>query len=176
MVSPKFYRSLLVSPVEAYVVVQAYLANDHLAAPKIVHSEVNGVYDSLALELANNLEVVNGAQSSNGSSPRRAFLTLLIYQIADGKMALSFAHVDESGGSQMRYSGAAWMAALKGDKWVPIDPLRLSPHEHRGPRMYTLAVESANSLRSLYGNGRPPLSQFAVKGARDSAAHETRLR
>jgi hypothetical protein len=176
MVSPRFYKSLLISPVEAYIVVRGDLANDHLVWSKIVHSESNGAYDALALELANNLQILNGTQSDTTGQPRRILVTLLVYQIADGKMAISFAHFDESGGSQLRYSGAAWMAALKGDKWVTIDPIRLSPHERRGPRTYTMAIETPNGFRSLYGNGRPPVGQLSVNGARVSAAHEIRPR
>src|SRR5262245_53240072 len=71
MVSPKFYRSLLISPVEAYVLVRGDLANDHLVWPKIVHSESNGAYDSLALELASNLQILNGTQSNTIGQPRR---------------------------------------------------------------------------------------------------------
>ena len=176
MVSPKFYKSLLISPIEAYVVVRGNLANDHLVWPKLIHSEFSGTYDALALELAGNLQILNSAQSDTIGAPRRVLVTLLVYQIADGKMAISFAHFEDSGGSQLRYSGAAWMAALKGDKWVTIDPFHLSPHERRGPRAYTMAVEEANGFRNLYGNGRQPIGQMSVKGARVSAAHETRVR
>jgi len=82
----------------------------------------------------------------------------LIYQIVDGTMAISFAQAEGAGGNQLRDSGAAWMAVLKGDKWATIEPTRLTPHEKRGPRMYTLAIEPANSARTLQGNGRPPLA------------------
>jgi len=104
-------------------------------------------------------------------APRTAFVDLLIYKIADGTMAISFAHFDEAGGNQLRYSGAAWMATRKGDKWVSIEPRQLTPHERRGPRMYTLAVEPANSARSLQGNGRPSIATMSVKGANISATH-----
>src|SRR6476659_9934744 len=71
MVSPRFYKSLLISPVEAYIVVRGDLANDHLVWSKIVHSESNGAYDALALELANNLQILNGTQSDTTGQPRR---------------------------------------------------------------------------------------------------------
>jgi hypothetical protein len=48
-------------------------------------------------------------------------LHLLIYQIADGTMALSFAHLDEPGGDQAKYFGCARLAVLKSDgKWTQI--------------------------------------------------------
>jgi hypothetical protein len=152
------------------------LATDHLQAAKVIHTEMNGKYDSLALELANNLQVVNYLQADTTRVARNVFVDLLIYQIADGKLAISSAHVEEPGGGRLRYSGAAWMAVLKNDKWVTIEPLRLAPHERRGARTYTLAVEAPDSLRNLNGGAPPPLSQFAIKGGAISASHSLRSR
>src|SRR3954463_7212503 len=59
IVSPKFYRSLLISPVEGWIVVRGDLMNDHLAGTRIIRSELGGVYDHLALDLANNLQIVD---------------------------------------------------------------------------------------------------------------------
>lgn len=171
MVSPKFYRSLLVSPVEGRIVVRGEVAKDRVLGPKVIHSELGGSYDSLALELASNLKILNFTQSDTSASSRRVLVNLLIYQIADGKMAVSFAHFEEAGGSQLRYSGAAWVAVLKGDKWVRLPPSRLSPYEQGGPRSYTVAVEAPNSLRSLYGNGRPPISTLSVQGGQEAPTH-----
>jgi len=164
IVSPKFYRSLLISPVEGWIVVRGDLMNDHLAGIKIIRSELGGAYDRLALDLANNLQVVDYTRTDRSGTPHAVFVHLLIYKIADGTMAISFAHFDEAGGNQLRYSGAAWMAAHKGGAWVTIEPRQLTPHERRGPRMYTLAVEPANSARSLQGNGRPSIAMMSVKG------------
>jgi hypothetical protein len=45
---------------------------------------------------------------------------LLVYQIADGTMVLSFAHLDEPGGDQVEYYGCARLLVLKADKWTEI--------------------------------------------------------
>ncbi|HZE12688.1 MAG TPA: hypothetical protein VE086_02935 [Chthoniobacterales bacterium] len=176
IVSPKFYRSLLISPIEGWIVVRGALMNDHLTGTKIIRSELGGTYDRLALDLANNLQIVDYTRDDMSGAPRAVFVHLLIYKIADGTLAMSFAHFDDVGGNQLRYSGAAWMAALKGDKWVTIEPRQLTPHERRGPRMYTLAVEAANSARSLQGNGRPSIAMMSVKGRPVSVTHSTRVR
>ena len=158
IVSPKFYRSLLISPVEGWIVVRGDLVNNHLRAVKVIHSELDGRYDALASELASNLQVLDKTYAQTGIHSPAVLVHLLIYQIADGKLALSFAHFDETGGSQLRYSGSAWMAVEKApNRWVTIEPRRLSPHELRGPRTYTIAVETPNSLRSLRGNAAPPI-------------------
>lgn len=172
IVSPKFYRSLAISPVEGWIVVRGNLVQNHLAAPRVARSELGGKYDRLALELAHNLQIVDQTRVDTASTGRPLLVHLLIYHIADGTMAISFAQVEGAGGNQLRYSGAAWMAVLKGDKWVTIEPARLTPHEQRGPRMYTLAIEPANSARTLQGNGRPPLaSTITIQGAGINATH-----
>src|SRR4051812_8959776 len=171
IVSPKFYRSLLISPLQSWVVVRGSLLNDHLSGTRVIRSDMGGEYDQLALELANNLQIVDYTRTDRSGNNRTVSVHLLIYQIADGTMAMSFAHFDEAGGNQLRYSGAAWMAVLKGDKWVTIEPRQLTPHERRGPRTYTLAVEPANSARSLQGNGRPSTAAMAIKGGEINAHH-----
>jgi hypothetical protein len=176
IVSPKFYRSLLISPVKGWIVVRGDLVNDHLLGPRVVHSELGGSYDKLALELAQNLQIVDYTRPDLFSSRRAIFVHLLIYEIADGAMAMSFAHLDESGGNQLRYSGAAWMAVEKTGRWITIEPRQLTPHERRGPRTYTLAVEAPGSTRSLQGNGRPSLAAMSVRGGPVTAAHSTRVR
>jgi len=94
-------------------------------------------------------------------------------------MAISFAHFGETGGEQLRYSGAAWLAVEKGpNKWETIEPRRLTPHEVRGPRTYTIEVETANSTHSLRGNGPPPIGSIVqVQPSPNMAAtHTTRER
>jgi len=176
IVSPKFYRSLAISPVQGWIVVRGNLVENHVAGARVVRSELGGKYDRLALELAHNLQIVDHTRVDTASTGRPVLVHLLVYQIADGTMAMSFAHLDGPGGNQFRYSGAAWMAVLKGDKWVTIEPSRLTPHEQRGPRLYTLAIEPANSTRSLQGNGRPPIASMTVQGAGVNATHSLKDR
>ena len=176
IVSPKFYRSLAISPVHGWIVVRGNLVENHVAGARVVRSELGGKYDRLALELAHNLQIVDHTRVDRSSTGQPVLVHLLIYQIADGTLAMSFAHVDGPGGNQLRYSGAAWMAVLKDDKWVPIEPSRLTPGERRGPRMYTLAVEPANSTRTLQGNGRPPIASMSVQGAGINSGHSLKDR
>lgn len=120
-VSPKFYQSLLVSPIEGWIVVRANLAGSRLAGARVIRSELNGVYDQLALKLANEAQVAGYYSIERPNLGSSVLLHLLIYQIADGTMALSFAHLDEPGGDQMEYWGCARLAVLKSDgKWIEI--------------------------------------------------------
>jgi hypothetical protein len=120
-ISPKFYKSLLISPVEGWVTVRAQLSGTRLAGMRVIKSDVNGTYDSLALKLAGEVRLSGSFSTDRRASPS-ILLHLLIYQIADGTMALSFAHFDEPGGDQMTYYGCAKLSVLKSDgKWTEIE-------------------------------------------------------
>lgn len=150
IVSRKFYQSLLISPVRGWIVVRGQLVNGRLSGSRIAHSELGGEYDQLALDLANNLLVVGFARSEMTGVAPPVLLHVLIYEIADGRLALSFAHLETPGGTQMRNYGSAWMAVEKRNHlWVTIDPLSLAPYEKRGPRAYTLAIENPQAKTKL---------------------------
>jgi hypothetical protein len=151
IVSPRFYRTLLISPVQGWIVVRGQLAaGTHMFGAGIIHSELGGAYDQLALELARNLVVIGYPHVELGDPSPTILLHVLIYQIKDGRLAVSFAHFDNAGGSQMRYYGCAWMAVEKPNHlWETIDPKNLQANEPRGPRTYALAVESPNARSRL---------------------------
>ena len=117
-ISPKFYRTLLVSPVEGWVVVRANLAGTHLAGARIVRSDLNGAYDALALERASQVTIARYYTLDRPYLTGSVLVHLLIYKTADGTLALSFAHLDEPGGDQNEYWGCTKLAVLKADgKW-----------------------------------------------------------
>jgi hypothetical protein len=120
-ISPKFYKSLLISPVEGWIVVRGNLSGTHLSGLKVKRSDLGGAYDAKALQLASEVRFAGNYTLDRPNTPPSVLLHLLIYQIADGTMALSFAHFDEPGGDQMEYYGCARLAVLKSDgKWVEI--------------------------------------------------------
>jgi hypothetical protein len=150
IVSRKFYQSLLISPVRGWIVVRGQLVDGRLSGSRIAHSELDGAYDQLALDLANNLLVVGFERSEMTGVAPPVLVHVLIYEIADGRLALSFAHLETPGGTQMRNYGSAWMAVEKPNHlWVTIDPASLAPYEKRGPRAYTLAIENPQAKTKL---------------------------
>jgi hypothetical protein len=150
IVSPKFYSTLLISPVAGWIVARGQLTGTGLASPRIVHSELDGAYDSLTVELANNLQILGYPRMESGQPYPSVLVHVLVYQIRDGKLALSFANLDGAGGSQLRYYGAAWMAVEKPNHlWVTIEPIRLASYEKRGPHTFTLGVELPNAKVNL---------------------------
>lgn len=121
-VSRKFYQSLLVSPVEGMITVRGQLSGTRLAGVRVIKSDLNGAYDKLALKLASEVRMAGNPSTDRPNTPPSVILHLLIYKIADGTMALSFAHLDEPGGDQLAYYGCAKLAVLKSDgKWTQID-------------------------------------------------------
>jgi hypothetical protein len=49
MVKPQFFKSLLVSPIEAWITVRGHIVGHRVAGARVVHSELSGKYDALAL-------------------------------------------------------------------------------------------------------------------------------
>jgi len=119
-ISPKFYKSLTVSPVKGWVVVRGKLIGTRISGARIIHSELNGEFDDLALKLAKEVQLAGyfGIDNRTGGN---ILMHLLIYQIADGTMALSFPHLAGPGGDQQKYFGCAKLSVLKADgTWTEI--------------------------------------------------------
>jgi hypothetical protein len=120
-ISPKFYKSLLVSPIEGLVIVRAQLYGTRLSGGRVVHSELNGAYDAIALERAKDVSISGYYALEKINQTATVLLHLLIYKIADGTAALSFVQVDEPGSNQDQYYGCAVLAVRKTDgTWTEI--------------------------------------------------------
>jgi hypothetical protein len=120
-VSRKFYKTLLISPVDGWVIVRATLSGTRLGGARIIRSDMDGAYDALALQRAKEVLISANYSTDRPNLGSSVLLHLLIYKIADGTMALSFAHLDEPGGDQADYYGCARLAVLKADgKWTEI--------------------------------------------------------
>jgi hypothetical protein len=119
-VSPKFYKSLLVSPLEGWIVVRASLAGTRLAGARVIRSELSGLFDPLALQLAKEAQIAGNYTIDRPNTKSSVLLHLLVYEIADATMVLSFAHLDEPGGDQMEYYGCSRLLILKNNQWSEI--------------------------------------------------------
>ncbi len=120
-VSPNFFKSLTISQVDGWIVVRGQLTGTRLSGSRVIHSELDGAYDSLALQIAAESEIkgYNSIGSLNRSVP--VLVHVLVYRIADGTMVLSFPTFDSPGENQLRYYGCANLAVLKDDHtWVSI--------------------------------------------------------
>lgn len=121
-ISPRFYRSLCVSPIQGLVVVRANLIDTHLSGVRIIHSEMDGRFDQLALKLAKEQVIAGYYGIDQPGRAGRVFLHLVVYQIADGTMVLCFPTFDEPGGDQIRTWGCAKLLVLKNNgTWDEIE-------------------------------------------------------
>jgi len=120
-ISPKFYKSLLISPVQGLVVVRGHLSGTKLSGLRVTKSDLGGAYDSYAMKMAGDVRVAGNYTVEDPNRAPSVLVHVLIYQIADGTMALSFAHFDEPGGDQLDYYGCARLAVQKSDgSWSEI--------------------------------------------------------
>jgi hypothetical protein len=119
-VSPKFYNSLLKSPIQGWTVVRAQLSGTRLSGARVIRSGLQGLYDPLALQLAKEAVIAGNYSIDRPNVPSSVLLHVLVYQIADGNLVLSFAHLDEAGGDQAEYYGCARLLVLKSNKWTEI--------------------------------------------------------
>lgn len=103
----------------------------------MTHSELNGEYDSLAVNLANNLELIDFASVNDGPGSRAVIVNVLVYRIADGTLTLSFRELRRRRWKQVHYYGAAWTAVEKANHlWITIEPNGYFESQRRPPRSY----------------------------------------
>jgi hypothetical protein len=71
-ISPKFFKTLLISPIQSRVVVRGELSGTRLAGLRVVHSESNAQWDALALQRASEVRMA-GMTRSTGQIRRAPF-------------------------------------------------------------------------------------------------------
>ena len=120
-ISPKFFKTLLISPVDGWVIVRGNISGTRISGARVVRSDLKGKFDAHALKLAREVHLAGSFSLDKPRTGGSVLMHLLIYQIADGTMALSFPHLDGAGGDQQEYLGCARLAVLKADgKWTEI--------------------------------------------------------
>jgi hypothetical protein len=120
-ISPKFYESLRISPIRGHIVVRAQLIGTKVSGGRVVKSDLGGAYDRLAVDRANEIRIWRHYKLDSQSPMTPVLLHLMIYEITDGTMALSFANLDGPGDDQLDYFGCAKLSVLKSDgSWAEI--------------------------------------------------------
>ena len=114
------YGSLAISPVSAWLTARAAVVNGHSTGATITHSEGDGVYDKMLLEMANSYSVTGANTTESRLAHDYLNVHLLIYDVKDGKMAICFSHNDDPRYNGRAQIGTAWVGVLQGGKWVTI--------------------------------------------------------
>ncbi|MDQ6656434.1 MAG: hypothetical protein M3Y80_11545 [Verrucomicrobiota bacterium] len=142
-VSAKFYKTLLISPVKGWITVRGQLAGIKMVGARIIRSDLGGSFDQLALKLADELQIQGNFTTGSLTRTSSVLLHVVIYDIADGTLALSFANLDGPG-EQMRYWGCSKLEVLHPDgTWEHIK----GPEGLEGKGMMVRASDFSNNLQ-----------------------------
>jgi hypothetical protein len=99
---PKAYSRLVNEPIKAWIVVRGQVVNNKVAGARISRSEGNGVYDKVALQMAEGMELYS---FETGSRIHASVLVhILIYQLPKGEHAFALAQNDAVGDANLIYS------------------------------------------------------------------------
>ena len=148
-VGPKFYQSLLASPLDDWSVVRAQVTGTRLARPRVIRPAANSAYNSLALKFATGMTLVANERGKGVRQGDSALMHLLIYKIADGVMAVSFAHPEAAADQQMKNVGQ----------------IRLSVKTKEGPWTEIKASETQQERgRRLRRMDRMPMDAISIPG------------
>lgn len=137
-VGPKFYRSLLASPLDDWSTVRAQVSGRRLTHPRVIRPAANPAYNSLALKNASRLALAANERSKGFRPGDSALMHLLVYKIADGFMAVSFAHPEVAADQPMKNFGH----------------IRLSVRTKEGPWTEIKASETRRKRSPIHEYGR----------------------
>jgi hypothetical protein len=127
--SPKLYKSLCVSNVDAWVVA---LIPPHGGDAKIVHSEAGGVFDKMALAMAKGWSPVGYDTTESRVNSPSLKVHLLIYKIVDGLMAVNFSNNDQAFHAGIQRTDV-WVGVMRGGKWTTVGGTKIM---RQSPDMY----------------------------------------
>lgn len=105
------YSRLVNAPVKAYILVRGQVANNKVSGARVVHTEANGVYDKVAVQMANTMTVYSDIIGSR--IPSTVLIHVFIYGLPDkSEDALSIAQNDAVGAANLVYSRSLMMRHL----------------------------------------------------------------
>jgi hypothetical protein len=96
------YAKLANEPVKAWIQCRGQVVNSRVVGARVVHSEGGGVYDKVAVQMANGMELFTDVTTSR--LPPAALVHILVYQLPKGEHAIALAQDDSLGGSNFIYS------------------------------------------------------------------------
>ena len=105
------WQRLANAPVKAYIQVRGQVINNKITGARVVHSEVNHVYDKISTQMANGMSVY--ADMTSSRIPSAVLVHVLIYGLTDGSEdALAIAQNDAVGAANLVYSRSLMMRHL----------------------------------------------------------------
>lgn len=104
------YHKLTSEPVKAWLQLRGQILNSKVAGARVVHSEGGGVYDKVAVQIANGMTLYTDVTASR--LPPSVVIHVLVYQLPKGEHALAIAQDDSLGASNFVYSRSLRMRYL----------------------------------------------------------------
>ena len=104
------YERLINEPIKAWIVVRGQIVNNKVVGARIARSEANGVYDKVALQMANGMELYSFTTGSR--LPASCVVHILIYQLPKGEHAFALAQNDKVGDANLIYSRSIMLRYL----------------------------------------------------------------
>jgi hypothetical protein len=104
------YRRLINAPIKAWIVVRGQIVNNKVAGGRIARSEANGVYDKVAIQMADGMVIYSFQTGSR--MPASVLVHILIYQLPKGEHAFALAQNDSVGDANLIYSRSIKMRYL----------------------------------------------------------------
>jgi len=104
------YRRLINSPIKAWIMVRGQVVHNKVFGARVVHSEANGVYDKVSVQMADGMELYSFETGSR--LPPSVIVHVLIYQLPKGEHAFCLAQNDSVGDANLIYSRSIKMRYL----------------------------------------------------------------
>jgi hypothetical protein len=104
------YLKLVNEPVKAWIRLRGQIVNSKVAGARVISSEGGGVYDKVAVQIANGMELYTDITTSRLPPP--VLVHVLVYQLPKGEHAIALAQDDSLGGSNFIYSRSLRMRFL----------------------------------------------------------------
>lgn len=104
------YQRLINAPVKAWITVRGQIVNNKVSGARIAHSEANGVYDKIAIQMANDMDLYS-FETGTRIHPM-VIVHVLIYQLPKGEHAFALAQNDSVGDANLVYSRSIMMRFL----------------------------------------------------------------
>lgn len=118
----KVWQQLAREPIKAYLVVRGQVVGGIVSGSRVVRSEGNGVYDKVAVQMANGMQLFHFGTGSR--MPPSVIVHILIYQLPKGEHAFALAQNDSVGDANLIYSRSLRMRflGLANEKAPPAKP------------------------------------------------------
>jgi hypothetical protein len=104
------YQRLINEPIKAWIVVRAQVVNNKVFGARIARSEANGVYDKIAVQMADGMELY--AFETGSRLHPSVLVHVLVYQLPKGEHAIALAQNDTVGDTNLIYSRSIMLRYL----------------------------------------------------------------